>query len=160
MQSQLGAGGVHKLGIRFAVATDDVSIERVIHAYLKSKGLNLKAGNAVEWFKLSAEDAENIVRDFVEGRLEFNVDAARRKERQPSLKSARTGTGKTKSIKVTPKRQAALEELIALSEEGKPPVGISGGKWGAAATALAANEGIEKEDALVLLREMFLSPTQ
>lgn len=156
MQSQLGAGGVHKLAVRFAVATEDVAVERVIHTYLKSKDLHLKAGSAVEWFKVTADDAEHIVRGFVEGRLKFDVEAVRQNERRSRRTSSGKEAGTPKSITVTPKRQAALDELTALANAGEQPVGVAGGKWGAAATALAAIEGIEKAEALVLLREMFL----
>lgn len=163
MQRQLGAGGVHKLVIAFEAPVKDQRVERAVHRHLRLEGRHLAAGSAVEWFAISPQEAREIVLAYAEGRLDVDLTLAKTAAETPSTASAspnRTSIRGRKEIKMTPARAAALAEVRALAARGGPATEISGGRWGAAATALAVEQGISKDGALILMREWSASAEQ
>lgn len=154
MQGALGAGGVHRLTVAFAVAVTDRRVERAVHAVLKAEGRHMSTGNAVEWFSIEPAEAEALVTAFALGQRDVEATLAvaqRQKTEAPNRDSIRG----TKEIKMTPTRAAALQTVRLSAASGGSPSDFAGGRWGAAATALAVEEGLSKEAALVLMREWF-----
>lgn len=155
MQSALGAGGVHQLVIAFEVLVADIRVERAVHAVLKSEGRHISAGNAVEWFSIEPAEAQDLVSSFATGTRD--LEAALMQAKNGSLAPRnRTSIRGKKELKMTPTRAAALEAVRNAAATGASPSDFAGGRWGAAATALAVEEGISKEASMVLMREWFM----
>jgi len=142
--------------IAFAVPVEDQRVERAVHAYFKAEGRHLAAGSAVEWFAVAPEIAREVVVAFATGGLDVDrtlVEVLRK----PSGPRNRSSIRGIKEIKMTPARAAALVEVREFAGRGDDAKGLPGGKWGAAATALAVEQGISKDAALILMREWFAS---
>jgi hypothetical protein len=155
MQSALGAGGVHRLLVAFEVPVADIRVERAVHAVLKSEGRHISAGNAVEWFSIEPDEAEALVTAFATSARDVDaaLEDARRRSAAPRNRSSIRGK---KEIKMTPTRAAALDVVRHAAASGGSASDFAGGRWGAAATALAVEEGISKEAALIVMRDWFL----
>lgn len=155
MQRSLGAGGVHQLVIAFEVAAADIRVERAVHALLKAQGRHFAAGPALEWFSIEPTEAEALVSSFAKGELSLE-EVHPQATRCANLARDRSSIRGKKAMRMTPKRAAALQAVRnAVANDGSPS-DFKGGEWGAAATALAVEEDISKEAALVLMREWFM----
>lgn len=155
MQRGLGAGGVHRLVVAFVVPVPDLRIERAVHAALKADGRHLSTGSASEWFSIEPDEAEVMVRGFVSGERDLSAALAA----HPSVLSSarnRSSIKVPKELKMTPTRAAALQAVREAASRGGSRSEFAGGRWGAAATALAVEEGISKAAALVLMEEWFV----
>lgn len=159
MQSALGAGGVHRLVIAFEVPVADLRVERAVHAALKADGRHISAGSAVEWFSIEPGAAEVLVSDFASGARDVEGALAEARGRSGTPRNRTSIRGK-KELKMTPTRAVALQAVRNAANSGGSPSDFPGGKWGAAATALAVEESISREAAMVVMREWFMNCTE
>lgn len=155
MQGALGAGGVHRLVVVFEARVEDLRVERAVHAVLKAEGRHIAAGSAVEWFSIEPSEAEALVNAFATGERDLEEALAQTRARPNAPRNRASIRGK-KEVRMTPTRAAALQSVREAAASGASPSDVAGGRWGAAATALAVEEGISKDAALILMREWFM----